>query len=94
MQGTRMSFRTKEDAIHFAEKQGVWCQVSFSMYGYTDVIVRMGLLSVCRLLCHCLDGIADLPCLSQPEPTKRIPAKNYAENYVYKPGKLRICRTK
>ena len=22
MQGTRMSFRTKEDAIHFAEKQG------------------------------------------------------------------------
>ena len=25
MQGTRLSFRTKEDAIHFAEKQGVSC---------------------------------------------------------------------
>ena len=23
MQGTRMNFRTKEDAVHFAEKQGV-----------------------------------------------------------------------
>ena len=27
MQGTRLSFRTKEDAIHFAEKQGVSCLV-------------------------------------------------------------------
>ena len=24
MQGTRLSFRSKEDAIHFAEKQGVY----------------------------------------------------------------------
>jgi len=57
VQGTRLSFRTKEDAIHFAEKQG-W-----------DYYV-------------------------QPETTKRIPPKNYAENYVYKPHTLRICRTK
>ncbi|KAF5360774.1 hypothetical protein D9756_004692 [Leucocoprinus leucothites] len=57
MQGTRLSFRSKEDAIHFAEKQG-W-----------DYFV-------------------------QPEPTKRIPPKNYAENFVYKPHKLRIMRTK
>jgi hypothetical protein len=29
MQGTRLSFRTKEDAIHFAEKQGIiFCGVS------------------------------------------------------------------
>ncbi|KAF5339019.1 hypothetical protein D9611_008817 [Ephemerocybe angulata] len=57
MQGTRLSFRSKEDAAHFAEKQG-W-----------DYYV-------------------------QPEVVKRIPPKNYAENYVYKPHKLRIARTK
>ncbi|KAF9510083.1 hypothetical protein BS47DRAFT_1348370 [Hydnum rufescens UP504] len=57
MQGTRMSFNTKEDAIHFAEKQG-W-----------DYYV-------------------------QPSTVKRIPPKNYAENYVYRPAKLRIAHTK
>ncbi|KAI8986239.1 ETC complex I subunit conserved region-domain-containing protein [Trametes punicea] len=57
MQGTRLSFRTKEDAIHFAEKQG-W-----------DYYV------------------------AAPE-IKRIPPKNYAENFLYKPDKLRIVRTK
>ncbi|KAG5353198.1 hypothetical protein E4T56_gene8198 [Termitomyces sp. T112] len=57
MQGTRMSFRSKEDAIHFAEKQG-W-----------DYYI-------------------------QPPTVKRIPPKNYAENYVYRPGKLRIMKTK
>ncbi|KAG7088363.1 hypothetical protein E1B28_012367 [Marasmius oreades] len=57
MQGTRMSFRSKEDAMHFAEKQG-W-----------DYYV-------------------------QPEPVERIPPKNYSENYLYSPNKLRICKTK
>ncbi|KAL4246624.1 NADH dehydrogenase [ubiquinone] iron-sulfur protein 4, mitochondrial [Abortiporus biennis] len=57
MQGTRMSFKSKEDAIHFAEKQG-WDYYIES----TEV--------------------------------KRVPPKNYAENYVYKPNKLRIMRTK
>ncbi|THH20077.1 hypothetical protein EW146_g1189 [Bondarzewia mesenterica] len=57
VQGTRLSFRSKEDAVHFAEKQG-W-----------DYYV-------------------------QPPTVKRIPPKNYAENYVYKPHKLRIARTK
>ncbi|KAL5519842.1 hypothetical protein ACEPAG_1502 [Sanghuangporus baumii] len=57
VQGLRMSFRTKEDAIHFAEKQG-W-----------DYFV-------------------------QPEPVKRIPPKNYSENYLYNPNKLRIHKTK
>ncbi|KAF9533165.1 NADH-ubiquinone oxidoreductase 21kDa subunit [Crepidotus variabilis] len=57
MQGTRISFRSKDDAIHFAEKQG-W-----------DYYV-------------------------QQSTVKRIPPKNYAENYVYKPNTLRIMRTK
>ncbi|TFY75873.1 hypothetical protein EWM64_g8137, partial [Hericium alpestre] len=57
MQGTRIIFHSKDDAIHFAEKQG-W-----------DYYV-------------------------QPPTVKKIPPKNYAENYVYKPGKLRIARTK
>ncbi|KAF5315108.1 hypothetical protein D9619_007376 [Psilocybe cf. subviscida] len=57
MQSLRVSFRSKEDAVHFAEKQG-W-----------DYFV-------------------------QPPAVKRIPPKNYAENYVYKPHTLRIMRTK
>ncbi|EGN98238.1 Ndufs4, NADH dehydrogenase Fe-S protein 4 [Serpula lacrymans var. lacrymans S7.3] len=57
MQGTRLSFRSKEDAVHFAEKQG------WDYYVQTPSI-------------------------------KRIPPKNYSENYVYKPNKLRIMRTK
>ncbi|KAJ8468603.1 hypothetical protein ONZ45_g10956 [Pleurotus djamor] len=57
MQGTRMTFKSKDDAVHFAEKQG-W-----------DYYI-------------------------QPTMVKRIPPKNYAENYVYKPNKLRIARTK
>ncbi|RDB17871.1 NADH-ubiquinone oxidoreductase subunit, mitochondrial [Hypsizygus marmoreus] len=57
MQGTRISFRSKEDAIHFAEKQG-W-----------DYYV-------------------------QASTVKRVPPKNYAENYLYRPGSLRIMRTK
>ncbi|KAF8315920.1 hypothetical protein DL93DRAFT_819875 [Clavulina sp. PMI_390] len=57
MQGTRVSFNTKEDAIHFAEKQG-W-----------DYFIQ--------------------------QPTvKRIPPKNYAENYRHHPGKIRIAHTK
>ncbi|KAG5651657.1 hypothetical protein H0H81_007937 [Sphagnurus paluster] len=60
MQGTRLSFRSKEDAIHFAEKQG-----------------QLGLLCVC-----------------QAPTVKRILPKNYAENYAYRPGQLRIMKTK
>ncbi|KAF9817279.1 hypothetical protein IEO21_03539 [Rhodonia placenta] len=57
MQGTRLSFRSKEDAVHFAEKQG-W-----------DYFVQ------------------------EPE-VKRVPPKNYSENFLYRPNKLRIVRTK
>ncbi|KAI0770468.1 ETC complex I subunit conserved region-domain-containing protein [Fomes fomentarius] len=57
MQGTRLSFRTKEDAIHFAEKQG-WDYY----FG--------------------------------PQEVTRIPPKNYSENFLYKPSKLRLIRTK
>ncbi|KAF8584955.1 hypothetical protein K439DRAFT_1616306 [Ramaria rubella] len=55
MQGTRVLFNTKEDAIGFAEKQG-W-----------DYYV-------------------------QSATVKRIPPKNYSENFLYKPNKLRIMR--
>ncbi|KAF7288522.1 hypothetical protein HMN09_01381200 [Mycena chlorophos] len=57
MQGTRMSFKSQEDAIHFAKKQG-W-----------DYYV-------------------------QAPTVKRIPPKNYSENYLYNPNKLRIHKTK
>ncbi|KAJ7505260.1 Ndufs4, NADH dehydrogenase Fe-S protein 4 [Mycena galericulata] len=57
MQGTRLTFKSQEDAIHFAKKQG-W-----------DYYV-------------------------QPPTVKRIPPKNYSENYVYRPNKLRIAKTK
>ncbi|PSR70500.1 hypothetical protein PHLCEN_2v13651 [Hermanssonia centrifuga] len=66
MQGTRMSFRSKEDAVHFAEKQGE--------YAYP--------------LSLCWDYFIEAP------EVKSIPPKNYAENFVYRPNKLRICRTK
>ena len=53
IQGLRMSFRSKEDAIHFAEKQG-W-----------DYYVQ--------------------------QPTvKRIPNKNYSENYMYRPDRKSV----
>ncbi|KAJ7459910.1 Ndufs4, NADH dehydrogenase Fe-S protein 4 [Mycena latifolia] len=57
MQGTRITFKSQEDAIHFAKKQG-W-----------DYYV-------------------------QPPTVKRIPPKNYSENYLYRPNKLRIAKTK
>jgi hypothetical protein len=46
MQGTRMSFKSKEDAIHFAEKQGVLnlfflVKLCLSVY---NQLFRMGLL--------------------------------------------------
>ncbi|KAJ6524465.1 ETC complex I subunit conserved region-domain-containing protein [Mycena sp. CBHHK59/15] len=57
MQGTRLTFKSQEDAIHFAKKQG-W-----------DYYV-------------------------QPPTVKRTPPKNYSENYLYRPNKLRIAKTK
>ncbi|KAJ7175918.1 ETC complex I subunit conserved region-domain-containing protein [Mycena filopes] len=57
MQGTRLTFKSQEDAIHFAKKQG-W-----------DYYV-------------------------QSPTVKRIPPKNYSENYLYRSQKLRIAKTK
>ncbi|KAJ7288267.1 Ndufs4, NADH dehydrogenase Fe-S protein 4 [Mycena rebaudengoi] len=57
MQGTRLTFKSQEDAIHFAKKQG-W-----------DYYV-------------------------QAPTVKRVPPKNYSENYLYRPNKLRIAKTK
>lgn len=45
MQGTHLKFKTKEDAIHFAEKQGVFvsppCLITWRLM---SVLVRLGLL--------------------------------------------------
>ncbi|KZT65813.1 hypothetical protein DAEQUDRAFT_715924 [Daedalea quercina L-15889] len=73
MQGTRIGFRTKEDAIHFAEKQGA-CML---------------LLGVAFI-----DGMAGWDYYVQQPEIKVRPPKNYAENFLYKPNKLRLIRTK
>lgn len=48
MQGTRTSFRSKEDAIHFAEKQGAnLCPVTLVFTDQLFVsLLRLGLLRV------------------------------------------------
>lgn len=48
MQGTRTSFRSKEDAIHFAEKQGTnLCPVTLVFTDRLFVsLLRLGLLRV------------------------------------------------
>jgi NADH dehydrogenase (ubiquinone) Fe-S protein 4 len=47
MQGTRVSFRSKEDAIHFAEKQGAYAEVLLRRaQSNTGVCHRLGLLCV------------------------------------------------
>ena len=69
-----MSFRTKEDAVHFAEKQG------WDYYVYVMLPLQMST--------H-----VDLKD-SQPPMVKRIPPKNYAENFLYRPTTLRWQQTK
>ena len=46
MQGTRISFKSKEDAVHFAEKQGILLHASFSPLSDlpTFHLLRLGLL--------------------------------------------------
>lgn len=74
MQGTRLGFRTKEDAIHFAEKQG------WDYYVY--------------VLCSLLLALRIHAVSSQAPEIKVRPPKNYSENFLYKPNKLRLVRTK
>lgn len=74
MQGTRLGFRTKEDAIHFAEKQG---------WDYYVYVPRS------LLFARCIYATSS----QQPEIKVRLP-KNYSENFLYKPNKLRLIRTK
>ena len=74
VQGVRMSFRTKEDAVHFAEKQG-WDY-------YVYVILSLQLFSHAEFMNR------------QPPMVKRIPPKNYAENFLYRPTTLRWQQTK
>jgi hypothetical protein len=64
---------------------------------YTFMIVqlvgRMGLLRVRSqpLLRH---ASLTFPYRRQPPTVKRIPPKNYSENYLYRDKKLRIAKTK
>lgn len=81
MQGTRMSFKSKEDAIHFAEKQGVLSLLSPTR----AVTIRL------QPTIHCSPG---WDYYLQPPTVKKIPPKNYSENFLYRPNKLRIARTK
>jgi hypothetical protein len=47
VQGTRISFRSKEDAIHFAEKQGMFTPFTISeLYSKGATFARLGLLCV------------------------------------------------
>ena len=95
MQGTRISFKSKEDAIHFAEKQGI--QYFFPGASFVDVALfdpRVGLLRVSFKPPCCVYVVHQSCSCSQAETVKRIPPKNYSENFVYKPHKLRIMRTK
>jgi hypothetical protein len=53
MQGTRLSFRTKEDAIHFAEKQGQSEPSFVCRLGLTSTLkYRLGLFCVCLIHIH------------------------------------------
>jgi hypothetical protein len=54
---------------------------------------RLGLLRVIHMIDSQADRLTDSRS-SQPPTVKRIPPKNYAENFVFRPGKLRIARTK
>lgn len=47
MQGTRMSFRSKEDAVHFAEKQGPCTYQTLNIVMLIVHSHRLGLLCVC-----------------------------------------------
>lgn len=46
MQGTRLSFRSKEDAIHFVEKQGQFGQSYECSSRLISTFSRLGLLRV------------------------------------------------
>lgn len=57
---------------------------------------RMGLLrvsSVVGRVSSAADFFFSFGC-SQPETVKRVPPKNYSENFVFRPNELRILRTK
>ncbi len=92
MQGTRLSFRSKEDAIHFAEKQGS-SYSSMSVFTLFTSFLRLGLLRV-RIGRAPLLTELTVSLVSAHSEVTRIPPKNYAENFLYQPSKLRLIRTK
>lgn len=81
--------------MHFAEKQGVYFFLPIvSVTHDTWLDPRMGLLCVSSAYSVCISTAQRSSFYSQSETVKRIPPKNYSENYVYKPRTLRIMRTK
>jgi hypothetical protein len=69
----------------------ICCNSAFADFHFLSS--RLGLLRVGASLTSDMNWTLTSNC-RQPPPTKKIPPKNYAENYVYKPNKLRILRTK
>lgn len=90
MQGTRMSFSSKEAAIRFAEEQGLF-QANSSFIS-NHIRIRLGLLFVS--VKFGLRNESDFFPYRQTPMVKKIPPKNYAENYAYNPKELRIMKTK
>lgn len=50
VQGQRLTFRSKEDAAHFAEKQGASRSLFTCTQSLMSNVSRLGLLCVCRAL--------------------------------------------
>jgi hypothetical protein len=78
--------------MHFAEKQGT-LHFHLGVHCPHCPSFRLELLCVSASLTFDMNWTL-MNYHRQPPPTKKIPPKNYSENFVYKPNKLRIMRTK
>ena len=97
MQSTRIAFSTREDAIHFAEKQGEPCVCDNIPSINPANMIRLGLLcAAADSQAHTSEKLQVIFCfVSYWQPVKLITILLLlSENYVYKPNKLRIARTK
>ena len=86
VQAIQMKFATKEDAIFFAEKQGLYKinEPVFALY--------YGCLSL--LIMYLNFQLSGWDYYVQESPKEKFVKKMYADNYKYSPGKLRIIKTK
>ena len=95
MQGTRISFNSREDAIRFAERQGKgWICHRISEDRFNNSI-RMGLLCPAGdSQTHSSEELQVTFSLCHVNTLKPYPYLLLSENYIYNPNKLRIARTK